>query len=129
MTGSLSFVCVLTVTSAEGTALSDALPYRDGARNWYRFKAMIDPAAGTFAVAVYDQGATQPTAASADGELVATFADQPLPALTGKGFSTLGLSGSRIAGSRGFDANDPDVALVDNLSVDSVPFGMSLFIR
>ena len=121
--------CCFAVTSADGTTLSDALPYRDGARNWYRFKATIDPAAGTFAVAVYDQGAAQPTAASADGELVATFSGLPLPALTGKGFTTLGLTDFGVAGSRGFDANDPDVALVDNLSVDSVPYGMSLIIR
>lgn len=121
--------CCFAVTSADGTTLSDALPYRDGARNWYRFKATLNPLAGTFAVAVYDQGAAQPTAVSADGELVATFSGLPLPALTGKGFTTLGLTDFGVAGSRGFDANDPDVALVDNLSVDSVPFGMSLLIR
>lgn len=121
--------CCFAVTSADGMTLSDALPYRDGARNWYRFKATINPLAGTFAVAVYDQGAAQPTAASADGELVATFADLPLPALTGKGFTTLGLTDFGVAGSRGFDADDPDVALVDNLSVDSLPLGAAFILR
>lgn len=120
------------VKSASGVATvkdDTFIDLKRAAHNWYRYRAKIDGTAGTFAVEVYDQGAAQPTAASPDGELVATFADQPLPAFTGKGITTVGLSCYGVVGSGGGDANDPNVALVDNLSVDSVPFGTSLIIR
>jgi len=119
------------VKSANGvaTVVDDTfLNLKKSSHNWYRFRATVDSAAHTFTVRVYDQGAGQPTAASADGTLVATFADQPLPAFAGKGITTVGLADYGIAGSIGTEV-DPNVALVDNLSVDSVPYGMTLFVR
>ena len=99
--------------------------------HWYRFRVKAAPtsAGGTFTVKVYDQGATKPAASDADGTLVETFSDLALPAFGGQGMTTFGLAASNFSGTRGGGIDDPNVALVDNLSADFNPAAFMLILR
>ena len=99
--------------------------------HWYRFRVKAAPtsAGGTFTVKVYDQGATKPAANAADGTLVETFSDLALPAFGGQGMTTFGLAASNFTGTRGGGIDDPNVALVDNLSATFNPAAFVLILR
>ena len=99
--------------------------------HWYRFRVKAAPtsAGGTFTVKVYDQGATKPAANAADGMLVETFSDLVLPAFGGQGMTTFGLAASNFSGTRGGGIDDPNVALVDNLSADFNPAAFVVIVR
>ena len=97
--------------------------------HWYRFRVVAKPPEGTFTVTVYDQGTTHPGMADADGSLVATFADVTLPFSRMEPMTAIGLCGCGLAGSLGGGANDADVALVDNLSVNGTPLGLAIIFR
>ena len=98
--------------------------------HWYRFRVKAAPtnAGGTFTVKVYDQGATKPAANAADGMLVETFSDLALPAFGGQGMTTFGLAAAGFAGMSG-GIDDPNVALVDNLSADFKPAAFMVIMR
>ena len=98
--------------------------------HWYRFRVKAQPtnAGGKFTVNVYDQGATKPAANAADGTLVETFSDLALPAFGGEGMTTFGLAAAGFAGMGG-GIDDPNVALVDNLSATFNPAATIIIMR
>ena len=93
------------------------------ATHWYRFRVRADVPGGAFTVHVFDQGASHPVADSADGALVATFANLAMPSFGPLGLTTLGLGGAGIPAIYGGGPDDPTVALVDNLSADFIRGG------
>lgn len=117
---------VLTVGTTTATSTSAATV---DPTHWYRFRVVAKPPEGTFTVTVYDQGTTHPGMADADGSPVATFADVTLPFSRLEPMTAIGLCGCGLAGSLGGGANDADVALVDNLSVNGTPLGLAVIIR
>ena len=123
---------VLTVQSVASTG-SSATSVTSAANidtsHWYRFRVKAKPNGGKFTVKVYDQGATKPLAADVDGSLVATFEDLTLPAFGGEGMTTIGLAGAGFHGFFGGGLDDPNVALVDNLSVKALRGGTLLIVR
>jgi|GEM_PF-2011409 len=102
---------------------------------WYRFVVTMNLAASTYAVAVYDMGASQPTLETPDPATpVETFASTTFnfcmnqSAETG-GISTLGLSAFGVSGG-GTGQTDIDLtARFDNLKVDHQPQGAPDFVR
>ena len=102
------------------TTLSSA-GYSDAAvdpTHWYRFRVKADPLSGTCELKIFDQGISAPTASDADGTLVTTFSNVPLPDFGAQGMTTLGLGGSGIPATYGGGLDDPTAVLIDNLSVD-----------
>ncbi len=113
-------ISVQSRTSSATTTTNSAVAIDKS--HWYRFRVKAQPtnAGGKFTVNVYDQGATKPAANAADGTLVETFSDLALPAFGGEGMTTFGLAAAGFAGMGG-GIDDPNVALVDNLSVNFNP--------
>ena len=109
---------VQTVASTGAEATSTTSDFAIDKSHWYRFRVKARPSDvnPTFTVKVYDQGAAKPAANSADGILVATFADLALPAFGTEGMTTFGLAGAGFCGFSGGGIDDPNVALIDNLS-------------
>ena len=97
--------------------------------HWYRFCVSAPLDADTYAVKLYDMGTTHPEATSPNGTLVGEFADlvyrngRPV-----KGISGFALSGFGAPGYSGWDAEDPDALLFDNIKVKVMP-GMRIIIR
>lgn len=114
-------ISVQSRTSSATTTTNSAVAIDTS--HWYRFRVKAAPtnAGGTFTVKVYDQGTTKPAASDADGTLVETFSDLALPPFDGEGMTTFGLAAAGFAGTRGGGLDDPNVALVDNLSVNFNP--------
>ena len=122
--GQYTNVLVSVQSCNGGTAATTNAAVAIDTSHWYRFRVKAKPAAlggGTFTVKVYDQGALKPAASAADGAMVATFRDLALPVFGGEGMTTLGLAASGFAGTRGGGADDPGVALIDNLSATFNP--------
>ena len=117
---------VLTVGSTSGSVTSAVAV---DPTHWYRFRAVANPSKGVVTVAVYDQGVKQPESADKDGMVVATFNNVALPFDNQTLMTTVGLYGCGVKGTLGGGSKDADVALVDNLSIDSLPLGMMLFVR
>lgn len=118
--------CMLTVGTTSGKTTSAAVV---DPTHWYRFRVVARPVEGTFSVVVYDQGATKPLLTDGDGAVVATFADVSMPFGKQELMTAIGLYGCGLEASLGGGASDPDVALVDNLTVNSTPFGVMVIVR
>ena len=122
-------ISVQSVASTGASATSTTSDYVIDTAHWYRFRVKAKPNGGKFTVKVYDQGAAKPLAADVDGSLVATFEDLTLPAFGGEGMTTFGLAGAGFHGFFGGGLDDPNVALVDNLSVKALRGGTLLIVR
>ena len=120
---------VQSVASTGASATSTTSDYVIDTAHWYRFRVKAKPTGGKFTVKVYDQGAAKPLAADVDGSLVATVEDLTLPAFGGEGMTTIGLAGAGFHGFFGGGLDDPNVALVDNLSVKALRGGTLLIVR
>lgn len=126
----LSFGRSAAVKIAAGTQAGLALSAAAvDTTHWYRFRVRTRPAQGSCDVDVFDQGSAKPSAADADGALVAAFANVALPAFGANGMTTFGLGGSGISATLGGGLDDPTVALVDNLSAGVQAPGMCVFVR
>jgi len=97
--------------------------------HWYRFRVVARSPEGTFSVTVCDQGAAHPQRTDADGSVVATFENVASPFGRSELMTSVGLCGCGVMGSLGGGTNDPDVALVDNLTVEGTPLGLLLLVR
>ncbi len=122
-------ISVQSVASTGASATSTTSDYVIDTAHWYRFRVKAKPNGDKFTVKVYDQGAAKPLAADVDGSLVATFEDLTLPAFGGEGMTTFGLAGAGFHGFFGGGLDDPNVALVDNLSVKALRGGTLLIVR
>jgi hypothetical protein len=122
-------ISVQSVASTGASATSTTSDYVIDTAHWYRFRVKAKPNGGKFTVKVYDQGAAKPLAADVDGSLVATFEDLTLPAFGGEGMTTFGLAGAGFHGFFGGGLDDPNVAIVDNLSVKALRGGTLLIVR
>ena len=120
---------VITVQARGAETTTTTSDYVIDKSHWYRFRVKAKPTGGKFTVKVYDQGAVKPLAADVDGSLVATFEDLTLPAFGGEGMTTFGLAGAGFHGFFGGGLDDPNVALVDNLSVKALRGGTLLIVR
>ena len=98
--------------------------------HWYRFAATANMDTERWSLKVYDMGATQPTAATANGTLVAEAADlgfqsTPVGGISSVGLVTLGVSSSLD----GLGTADPGPVFYDNIRVEKEPKGMLLIFR
>ena len=109
-----------------GTALDAAI----NASHWYRFSAKVDPVAGTYGVKVYDMGVEHPTLGGGNGTLVAAAANVAFEnsLAPGDGIASLSISADGIGGELGSVGLDPDHALIDNISVETLQ-GMTIVIQ
>ncbi len=116
----------LAVATQSGMVLSDAVV---DTSHWYRFRVKAKLTQGACTVEVFDQGAVKPTASTADGTLVATFANVALPAFGEEGLTTFGIGGNGLPATYGGGVDDPTVALVDNLDADFAPSAFMLIVK
>ena len=106
---------VQTVAAKGAEATSTTSDFAIDTSHWYRFRVKAKQKDGKFTVRVYDRG----VANSADGVLVATFEDLELPSFGDEGMTTFGIAGAGFCGFSGGGIDDPNVALVDNLSMSA----------
>ena len=130
-TGQYNVLFSVETVSAAGESVVETSSVAVDPTRWYRFKVVAEPAVtgGTFSVDVYDQGVDKPSASDVDGALVTSFGNLTLPDFGGKGMTAFGLAGRGFSSSRGGGSDDPDVALVDNLSADFWPLGLRIMVR
>lgn len=99
------------------------------ATHWYRFTANVDLDSETYSLRVHDMGDTQPSLSTPRGALVASMDNlgfrtgSVAGGVTSIGFGTYG---NPSIGDMG--ANDPGVALYDNITIGH-PFGTMVIIR
>ena len=116
----------LAVATQSGTTLANIVV---APSHWYRFRVKAKLAQGACTVEVFDQGTAKPTASTADGTLVATFANVALPAFGEEGLTTFGIGGNGLPATYGGGVDDPTVALVDNLAVSFAEQGTFFIVK
>ena len=99
------------------------------ASNWYRFVVKTSPSANTYSVSIHNQGTARPSPSDADGTLVGTYEGLSFATGAAREATSVALAASGLGAVSPWLADDPDRALIGNLSVAKIPSAFVITLR